>query len=272
MGTTTETATQPAKLFIDVGNANTTENAVNAYSNVNDFNEYNCQNFNIGASAECGYSATSNVGNNTSNFIYMGINNSLFWTVQPYTIGGPNDTDILSLAGDMFLANGTTTSKNMYFLTGGVSTTTNLRMTIRGTGEVGVGTSSPWGLFSIQATTSLQQAPLFAVGSSTGRTLQGYDWMGGSLVGVQTAIAGGGNRCTGTSTLSSGLVTVLTGCVKTGDIIWIQRFASPSATVFTRQAASYMSSSTVPGVSFVASSSLSTDNSVIVWKIEHPQF
>lgn len=224
VGTTTNTSTQPAKIFIDMGNSNTSENIINAVGNLNDFINYNCQNKNIGTSAECGYAATSDIGTNTSGFIYMGANNSKFWNPQTYTIGGPNDTDILSLAGDMFIANGTTTTKNMNFLTGGVSTSTNLRMTILGTGNVGIGTSSPYSALSVNGQVVMKN--LVSTSTSATSTIAGALTVG---AGQGTSTFGGGVSATrfsqtATSTgtvgwdISGGCYSVNNVCLTSGSL------------------------------------------------------
>ncbi len=145
------------------------------------------------------------------------------------------------------------------------------------TGNWGLGTTTPWGTLSIQGAAgslSATSKPFISIASSTQKTLWGIDQWGAIQVGVQnTSITGDGNRCVGTSTLSSGLVTVSTGCVAAGDMIWIQRFGGVSGqAVNVNAAAAYTVKTITGGTSFVASSSLVTDSSVIMWKIEHPQF
>ncbi|MDB5244169.1 MAG: hypothetical protein JWN18_39, partial [Parcubacteria group bacterium] len=154
IGTTTDTinSSQIAGLTIDMGNS-TIENAINAYSNVNDFFEFNITNLSKGTAAQSGYAATSDVGTGTTGFVWMGINNSNFYTPATYNVGGAGDTTLLGLGNDMYVANGSA-NKNLYFLTGGTATTTNTRMTITGSGSVGVGTSTPQWLMQI-ATSSL---------------------------------------------------------------------------------------------------------------------
>lgn len=149
IGNATFAATNPERLLVDMGMTNTSVSAVVASGTLNNFLQFDCKNNSTGSAAQCGYAATENIGDTTHDFMYMGVNNSAFWSPAAYNIGGPHDVSLLGEAGDMFLANGTTTTKNLYFLTGGVSTSTNLRMTILGTGNVGIGTSSPYAMLSV---------------------------------------------------------------------------------------------------------------------------
>ena len=125
--------------------------------NVNNYLEANIQNFSTGANAQSGYTATANNGTATTGFAWMGINNSNFNNPQTYNVGGAGDVNMLGLGNDMYVANGAS-GKSLYFLTGGTSTSTNTRLAITGTGNVGIGTSNPISLLTLQGSTTASGA------------------------------------------------------------------------------------------------------------------
>jgi hypothetical protein len=173
IGTTTNDSIYPAqdaKLVVDA-KASPTENVIQAYNDINDFSEINCQNFNAGNAAQCGFSATRNDGNLTGNFIWMGANSTGFWNPTAFNVGGPGDGTILSDLNDLFIAQGTSGRKT-HILNGGVSTSTNevltLATTSNSTNVVGIGTTSPFANLSVYAAGGYSTTTtLFAIGSST---------------------------------------------------------------------------------------------------------
>lgn len=145
IGTTSTTSldTNSARLLIDMGVSNPAQEAILVRGNVNDFLEGNIKNQSTGAAAQACWTSTTDTGSSTSGFVSMCSNNSNFNNPQPYNVGGQGDTSLMGLStGDMYLVNGTA-SKSLSFLTGGVSTSTNNRMTITGAGLVGIGTTTP---------------------------------------------------------------------------------------------------------------------------------
>ena len=134
--------TPGAKLAIVAGVTNS-NNIIDSNGSINNFLQFNIQNTSTGSSAESGYSATANNGTPTTNFMWMGINNSNFYNPQTYTVGGAGDTNLFGAGNDMFIVNNNAT-KAMYFLTGGSATTTNTAMTILSNRNVGIGTTSPY--------------------------------------------------------------------------------------------------------------------------------
>ncbi len=134
IGTTSDDSVnpgQPGQLVVDSTDAGT-ENIIQAYANINDFAEVNCQNFSAGNAAQCGFSATRNDGNLTGNFVWMGVNSTGFWNPTAFNVGGAGDGTILSDVNDFYFAQGTA-GKSTHFLNGGVSTSTNEYMTVTGT-------------------------------------------------------------------------------------------------------------------------------------------
>lgn len=146
------TSTPTSKFDVDTG-VTTNSTGINLSGSINSFLQYNCINRSTGNQGECGYSATANNGTATSGFMYMGINNSGFNSTSSYSIGSNLDTNLLSLSGDMYIANASSTRK-MFFFTGGTGTSTsaNNRMTITSTGNIGIATTSPVSTLSVAGT------------------------------------------------------------------------------------------------------------------------
>jgi len=131
-----------AKLSVAAG-VTTNANAINATGSINDFFQYDIKNNSTGTSAQSGYSATADNGTSTTLFSWVGINNSMFTSVQPYNIGVANDVQFLGAGNDMYIANNNT-SKDIIFSTGkAASPYFNERLRIKNSGNIGIGTSAP---------------------------------------------------------------------------------------------------------------------------------
>ena len=157
IGTTTFASTNKEKVKIQADN---TENAISVVGSVNDFLQYTIQNTSTATGSQSGFAATANNGTATTNFAWMGINNPQFNYPAAFNVGLGGDVTYLGLGNDMYIANGTA-AKKMYFMTGGTATSTNLRMTIDGSGKVGIGTSSPTDNFSVAVTSWFSQLVKF---------------------------------------------------------------------------------------------------------------
>lgn len=166
IGTTTATAinvSHPAKLTVDQGTT-ASEEIANFIANTNDFAEINTRNLSSGALAQGCNTVTRNDGTITTGFIALCANSSGFWNPQTYNAGGANDTNIMSLANDFLVVQGTS-GKSMRFLNGGSATTTSEVLTLKGT-NAGFGTTSPWAKLSVVDNTA--GMPKFAVATSSG--------------------------------------------------------------------------------------------------------
>ncbi len=137
VGTSTFNATNPEKLLVDAGTT-TSVNAIVGKGSIDSYLQLNIQNNSAGASSSSDVVATANNGDETTNYVDMGIN------------GGSNTSGVMGAANDSYLYNmgqnfliGTgTAAKSLAFLTGGTSQATNERMRIDGTGKVGIGTNA----------------------------------------------------------------------------------------------------------------------------------
>lgn len=141
---------------------NTSQHTVfTASGTINDFLQYDIQNNSNGTAAQSGYSATADNGTSTSNFLWMGINNSGFTDTSDWNTGAAGDTSILSSYNDLYIAN-RTAAKTIKFLTDGTKAG-NVRMVIDATGTVTMN-----GQLTVASTTTLSTT--VGTGTSIGST------------------------------------------------------------------------------------------------------
>jgi hypothetical protein len=138
IGSTTFNATNPEAFLVDAGTT-TSVNAIVGKGSINSYLQLNIQNLSNGTSSSSDVVATADNGNETTNYIDMGINGS---TNASGVMGGPNDAYLYNVGQDLLIGTGTA-AKSLLFLTGGTSEASNERMRISGTGNVGIGTNSP---------------------------------------------------------------------------------------------------------------------------------
>ncbi|RYY25319.1 MAG: hypothetical protein EOP41_05245 [Sphingobacteriaceae bacterium] len=130
------------KLLVDAGTT-TSYNVISGKGSLNNYLQLNIQNTSSGASASSDVVATNDQGTeaNGLNFIDMGVNSSAYNLNTAPILNGANNTYLYSTGNDMILGNATA-AKNLIFFTGGTALT-NERMRVDGTGNVGIGTTSP---------------------------------------------------------------------------------------------------------------------------------
>ncbi len=226
IGSTTFSATNAEKLLVDAGTSSF--NVISGRGNINNYLQLNIQNSNAGANASSDVVATANNGTETTNFVNMGINNS---GNTAASFGGANDSYLYSVGGSANGGNlfiGTSTAgKVLGFLTGG-GATTNERMRIDGTGNVGIGTTAPTEKLDVNgnldvansiyvdgaATNTGNKAPgLVFGGQLSGETISSKRTAGTNQYGLdfytsstlQMTVAAGGNVGIGTNTPASKL-------------------------------------------------------------------
>ncbi|WP_158069994.1 tail fiber domain-containing protein [Cnuella takakiae] len=138
IGTEQFDGTAPEKLLVDAGTTSS-YNLINGQGSINGYLQFNIQNNSTGNLSSTDIVATANNGNESTNYIDMGING------QNYTgnyFGSANDAYLYNLGNDLLIGAGST-NKSVRFLTGGGNKATNTRMIIDGSGNVGIGTLNP---------------------------------------------------------------------------------------------------------------------------------
>jgi 3-methyladenine DNA glycosylase Mpg len=175
IGSSSFNATNPEKLLVQAGTT-TSFNLMQGHGKINNYLQINVQNDSAGTAASSDLVATSDNGNESSNFIDMGINSSA--NTSTGVIGGANNAYLYSTGNDFSIGN-STASKSLLFFTGGTAAG-NEAMRINGTGKVGIGTTAPSTVLHVNGTNPL------------------------TLTGVQA----------GTSTSADSLLTITSGLVR----------------------------------------------------------
>ena len=129
VGTSTFDGTNPEKMLVDAGTTSSF-NAIVGKGSINNYLQLNIQNRNSGSSASSDVVATSDNGNETVNFVDMGINSST--NVSAGILSGANNAYMYSTGSDFIIGNGTA-NKNLIFFTGGTAAG-NEKMRLTGNG------------------------------------------------------------------------------------------------------------------------------------------
>jgi hypothetical protein len=145
IGASTFNGTNPEQLLVDAGTT-ASVNAIVGKGSIDNYLQLNIQNNSTGANASSDVVATANNGSETNNFVDMGINSGNY---SGGVMGGANDSYLLNQGQNFLIATGTA-AKSLIFMTGGTSQVTNERMRIDGSGNVGVGTTTPTSTFQVR--------------------------------------------------------------------------------------------------------------------------
>lgn len=179
IGTSTFNATHPEKLVVDAGTT-TSVNAIVGKGSIDNYLQLNIQNNSGGANASSDVVATANNGSETTNYVDMGINSG---GNTSGVMGAANDAYLYNIGQNLLIGTGSS-SKSLVFMTGGTAQSTNERMRIDGTGDVGIGTNSiPKGAvgsakFAIDGTTASLNGPhvQYTTSADNYPVLQNLNW------------------------------------------------------------------------------------------------
>jgi hypothetical protein len=152
IGTTTFSANPEALLVYQ--SSTTSFNVIGGKGNLNNYLQLNIQNQNSGTNASSDVVATADNGNETTNYVDLGMNSSTYNTSS--ITGGPDNAYLYSSANDFIIGN-STSGKNLIFFTGG-SASTNERLRINSAGDVGINNSSPAATLDVAGTVKVGTA------------------------------------------------------------------------------------------------------------------
>ncbi len=152
IGATSFDGTNPEKLLVDAGTT-TSFNAIAGKGSINNYLQLNIQNRSNGTSASSDVVATADNGNETVNFVDMGINSSTYSSAG--ILSGANNAYLYSTGSDFIIGNGTA-NKNLVFFTGGTAAgNEKMRLTTNGitvTGSMTMSYRSGTGNYTLLAT------------------------------------------------------------------------------------------------------------------------
>ena len=146
INTSTVDISNPAALVVRAINT-TTYNLMLATSQIDNYSQLNIQNQSNGAQASSDIVATADNGDETRNYIDMGINSSGF--SNPSLVGGSNDAYIYSTGKHLHIGNvgnnDPSNDSSIYLFAGGSNVDTNTKIYISGstTIRIGIGTLTP---------------------------------------------------------------------------------------------------------------------------------
>jgi hypothetical protein len=173
----------------------------------NSYGQINLRNTSTGTNASSDVILTADNGNDSSNFIDLGINNSGF-SVGSWTINGATDGYLYTSDGNLSIgAINASVAKYISFFTGG-TLISNERMRVNATG-VGIGTTNPAYALHVQGNARITGAFRDSTDSpgTTGQVLQS------TITGTLWAAGGGGG---GSGTFDTGITTTTFVSVDSG--------------------------------------------------------
>ena len=210
------------KLLVDAGTTNSF-NVISGKGNINNYIQLNIQNSNAGTNASSDIVATADNGNETSNYVDLGINSS---ANTANFFGAANDAYLYAQSQNMLIGTASA-GKSVVFLTGGGTQSTNERMRIDSSGRVGIGTNSPATALHVVGTnpltlngvatgTNTTADSLLTITSGLVRKLPLSTFGSGSVTSVSVANANGlaGTVANAATTPAITLTTTVTGMVK----------------------------------------------------------
>jgi hypothetical protein len=129
------------KLLVDAGASGSTayQNVIVGKGNTNSYAQLNIQNYNTGTGASSDVVATADNGNESVNYIDIGVNGS--GNTSTGVLGGANTAYLYSTGNDLAIGNGSN-SKNLNFFTTTGGTYTE-RMRITSAGNIGINNTAP---------------------------------------------------------------------------------------------------------------------------------
>jgi len=161
VGSSTYDPTNPERLLVQAGTASSV-NVISGYADADSYRQISIKHNSTGTSASGEFTATADTGDETTNFLSVGINSSTY-SDPAYNIGGALDAYVFNNGGNLTI--GTQTAAEIRFHTAG-TTSAEQRAVITSTGRVGIGATAPGTTFNNQNSTSNQTDGTTAVAAS----------------------------------------------------------------------------------------------------------
>ena len=166
IGATTFDVNNPEKLLVQAGSTSSF-NVISGKGTIDNYLQLNIQNQSNTANASSDVVATAANGNETTNYIDMGINSGIYSnTSQPIT-GGANNAYLYSTGKDFVIGNGSS-GRSLIFFTNSFATADE-KMRITSAGNVGIGTTSPADKLSVAGVVAPSADNTYTLGKSTAR-------------------------------------------------------------------------------------------------------
>jgi len=159
-------ASFPEKLLVQAG-ATSSFNVISGKGTIDNYLQLNIQNNSNTGNASSDVVATAANGNENTNYIDMGINSGLYTNTMQPIISGANTAYLYSLGKDFAIGNAAS-GRNLIFFTNSLNTSDE-KMRITSSGNVGIGTTSPADKLSVGGNVAPSADNTYSLGKSTAR-------------------------------------------------------------------------------------------------------
>ncbi len=166
IGTQTFDGVNPEKLLVQAG-VTTSFNVISGKGTIDNYLQLNIQNQSNTGNASSDVVATAANGNETINYVDLGMNSGTYTNTTNPILAGANNGYLYSTGKDFVIGNGSS-GRNLIFFTGGYATT-NEAMRISSAGNVGIGNSSPVDKLSVGGVVAPAADNAYTLGKSTAR-------------------------------------------------------------------------------------------------------
>ncbi len=156
----------PEKLLVEVGETSS-YNVISGKGEIDNYLQMNIKNTSSGALASTDIVATADNGDESLNYIDLGINSSGSNNPAYPILSGAHKIYLYSTGADFIIGNGTS-GKSLYFFTNGYALA-NERLRIKSNGDVGIGTSVVNGKLTVGGIVSPSPDNTYSIGTSAAR-------------------------------------------------------------------------------------------------------